>query len=190
MDNLTLILGGARSGKSSFAEQLAAKLGGSVSYIATAQALDQEMHARIKQHKSNRPSNWKTMEIATDIANKLGENIYHSNVILLDCITLLVSNHIMRSSSDINQPNEIEAKKSVSEEIESLITTIQGRSSHWIIVSNEVGMGLVPPYPSGRLYRDLLGWANQQLAEAADHVYFMVSGIPWKIKPQQFKYTK
>jgi adenosylcobinamide kinase/adenosylcobinamide-phosphate guanylyltransferase len=115
----------------------------------------------------------------------VGETLPNHNnqadVVLLDCLTLLVSNLVMEASPDVDQPNESVAKALVEAEIAGLKDAIPACRADWIVVSNEVGLGLVPPYPLGRLYRDLLGWANQALAAVADEVYFMVAGIPTQL---------
>ena len=182
MGKLTLILGGARSGKSTFAEKMAADGGGKVVYIATAEAKDDEMVARIKKHQAERPLSWQTREIPTNIATHLAQNPIETDVVLLDCVTLLVTNILMATNPDLDDLDEAMSETAVSAEISALISTIQQSDAHWLIVSNEVGLGLVPPYPIGRLYRDTLGRANQQLAQAADHVYFLVAGLPMVVK--------
>jgi adenosylcobinamide kinase/adenosylcobinamide-phosphate guanylyltransferase len=177
LSKLTLILGGARSGKSSYAQQLALKYGGRVLYIATSQALDEEMSARIAVHRSERPHDWKTIEAPTQIAAAL-QNRPEADIILLDCITLLVSNLLLKDGSREGEPDEEVCSQRVETEIQEILFSARSLPADWIIVSNEVGLGVVPPYPLGRVYRDLLGRANQRLAAAADEVYFMISGIP------------
>jgi len=181
MGELTLILGGARSGKSSFAEKLAQKLGGEVTYVATAQALDDEMANRIVNHRRMRPVEWSTREIASGVGAELHAHPPKPGTIILDCLTLLVSNLLMGVSDAEESADEDKAKELVREEIDGLIRAIQSLPNHWIVVSNEVGMGLVPPYPLGRLYRDLLGWANQRLAAHAGQAVFMLAGIPMRL---------
>jgi adenosylcobinamide kinase/adenosylcobinamide-phosphate guanylyltransferase len=176
---MILILGGARSGKSSYAQKWAEDSGKSVTFIATAQASDDEMSARITKHQIERPKHWQTLEIPYDIASALQE--IKSEVLILDCVTLLVTNLIMNYfENDIL--DEEKSKQAVEKEIESLLKMIRESKKEWLIVSNEVGLGLVPPYLLGRMYRDLLGWANQRLAKEADEVLFMVAGIPMKVK--------
>lgn len=181
MGKLTLILGGARSGKSTYAEKLAMKHGGRVSYIATAQALDEEMQARIAVHRQKRLDDWQTFEIPSGVGRALRANPPASEVILLDCLTLLVANRLLEAAPDVDQPNEAAATTQVQGEIDDLLSTIQSSPAKWIVVSNEVGLGLVPPYPLGRIYRDLLGWANQRLARSAERVVFMIAGIPMRL---------
>lgn len=178
MGQFTLILGGARSGKSTYAEELATARGGKIVYIATAQALDEEMTTRIQRHKQNRPESWQTLEIPRGIGAALEERGIEADVFLLDCVTLLVTNLVMEATNAEFEPDESLAMQKVDEEIEALLAWIANSPADWIIVSNEVGMGLVPEYPLGRVYRDLLGRANRRLAQEAGEVYFMVAGIP------------
>jgi len=177
--NITFILGGARSGKSSHAQTLAQAAGRSVTFLATAQALDQEMSTRIQNHRAERPAGWETLEIPFDLTSHIQQ--IKSEVIILDCITLLISNWLMHFVQD-DLVDEIPFRLAVQKEIEALIAKIREQNRDWIIVSNEVGLGLVPPYQMGRAYRDALGWANQRLAREADHVLFMVAGIPMVVK--------
>lgn len=179
MSTLTLILGGARSGKSSHAERLAQGTGKSVIFLATAQALDEEMSARIQKHRAERPAGWETLEIPFNLAVYAPE--IESDVVLLDCVTLLVSNLLMQFVKD-DLVDEAPFLLAVQKEIEDLIAAIRERDQEWFIISNEVGLGLVPAYQMGRVYRDGLGWANQRLAREADRVIFMVAGIPTTIK--------
>jgi len=178
MGNLTLILGGARSGKSTFAQRLAENHGGSVAFIATAQAGDPEMASRIAAHQRQRPADWRTLEIPHGIAANWQERDIHADLVILDCLTLLVSNLAVATSLDVDHPHEGKFAELVSNEIDTLIPMIQNSSGDWIVVSNEVGLGLVPAYPLGRIYRDWLGWANQRLATVASEVYLLVAGIP------------
>ena len=177
--NVTLILGGARSGKSSHAQSLAEATGKSVTFLATARALDEEMSRRIENHRAGRPADWTTLEIPCDLASH-GQRI-QSEVVILDCVTLLVSNLLMQFVKD-DLVDEPPFRLAVQKEIEGLIAAIDEQNQDWFIISNEVGLGLVPPYQMGRAYRDALGWANQQLARKADHVLLMVAGIPLGVK--------
>lgn len=176
---LTFILGGARSGKSDYAQRLAEETGKPVTFIATAQALDDEMSARIQKHRAERPVNWDTLEVPLAISAYTKQ--IESEVVILDCITLLVSNLLMQFVQD-DLVNEAPFKLAVQKEVEELIAAMRGQERDWIIISNELGLGLVPPYQMGRVYRDWLGWANQRLAREADKVIFMVAGIPMVIK--------
>jgi adenosylcobinamide kinase/adenosylcobinamide-phosphate guanylyltransferase len=178
MGRLILILGGARSGKSTFAQRLAGNYAGNVAFIATAQAGDPEMAMRIAAHQRERPDRWITLEIPHRIAAAWRSQIVDVELAILDCLTLLVSNLVLQAAPDPDAPNEMQTATLVTDEIEALIALIRDTACDWIVVSNEVGLGLVPPYPLGRLYRDWLGWANQRLAAIADEVYLLVAGIP------------
>ena len=176
---ITLLLGGARSGKSSYAQTLAENSGKSVTFLATAQALDDEMSARIKKHKAERPAHWQTLEIPLDIAAHVGQ--IKSDLVILDCMTLLATNLLMQFVKD-DLVDEVPFAEAVHKEVEDLLAAIRAEERGWIIISNEIGLGLVPPYQMGRIYRDLLGWANQRLGREADKVIFMVAGIPMVVK--------
>ena len=179
MSKITLILGGARSGKSSYAQSLAEQTGESVTFIATAQALDEEMSARIQKHRAERSGIWETLEVPFDIAPHVQK--IKSEVIILDCVTLLASNLLMQFVKE-DLVEEAPFKLAVQREVEELLDAIRGQKQDWIIISNELGLGLVPSYQMGRVYRDWLGWANQRLAREADKVIFMVAGIPMVVK--------
>ena len=188
---LTLILGGARSGKSSYAEALAAQQaagpggeGAGVIYVATAEAFDDEMAARIASHRAQRPPHWRTLEAprhpgaaVTAWLRQEGET-GRPAAILLDCLTLLANNVLLALPEGAG---EDAATAALGAEVDELLAAYAASSAHWIVVSNEVGLGIVPAYPLGRLYRDALGRANQRLAAAADRVVFMVAGIPMKV---------
>jgi adenosylcobinamide kinase/adenosylcobinamide-phosphate guanylyltransferase len=182
LSKLTLILGGARSGKSRHAENLAMKNGGRVVFIATAQPLDDEMEARIQHHREARLTSWSTLELPVGVGLTVMSNPPEVDLILLDCLTLLVSNAMLLVTGPDGRIDEQTATNLVEGEITDLIKAITAAQTDWIVVSNEVGMGLVPPYPLGRLYRDLLGRANQRLAAQADQVVFMIAGIPMTLK--------
>jgi len=177
---LTLILGGARSGKSAHAQQLARERGGDdVLFVATAQALDDEMTARIESHRRERPAGWRTLEAP----RHTGQAIARAEpiaVVLVDCLTLLVSNAVLAQAPE--SASAAEAEAAALAEVKELLAAYQSGTASWIVISNEVGLGLVPPYPVGRTYRDALGRANQRLAARADEVVLMVAGIPMKIK--------
>lgn len=170
-NELILILGGARSGKSTFAQNLANDLGGRVLFVATAEPGDEDMTKRISEHRRLRPNHWNTLEITHNVAQQLPAHLPNADVILLDCITLLVSNLVVSGKEE-----------QVTEEIEGLIRCVDNWEGKFIVISNEVGLGLVPADKLSRDYRDLLGKANQLLAEHASQVYFLAAGIPVKIK--------
>ena len=170
------IVGGARSGKSRFAQELAKELGNKVLFIATGEPLDEEMKARIDEHKKARPKSWRTLEITTNIGKQLEVEIGDAEAVIIDCLTLLVSNLI---GEELDYPK---AEKRVLAEINRLIAGMDKLNASFIIISNEVGTGLVPETKLGRVYRDILGKANQLIAQRSSKVYFMVAGIPVKIK--------
>ena len=178
MGRLTFIVGGARSGKSTHAEKLALDSGGRVLYVATMQPQDDEMRQRIAAHQGRRPAGWQTIELPVDVGRQLEAMSPQADVILLDCVSLLVSNVLLGGAIDLDHPDADASSARVQSEMDGLLSAIGSIPARWLVVSNEVGQGLVPPYPMGRLYRDLLGWANQRLAQAADEVVWMVAGIP------------
>ena len=175
-----LITGGARSGKSRFALELALKLGEPVLFVATAVAGDEEMRQRIEEHQRARPSAWRTLEVTTHVGSQISQQIGGARVVIVDCITLLVNN-ILRQYSPRTGVSVIEPK--VTSEINELVQCINRTGASFIIVTNEVGTGLVPANRVGRLYRDLLGKANQLLAQQVDEVYLVVAGLPVQVKP-------
>jgi len=181
---LSLILGGARSGKSAYAEALAAQLGPRVLYVATAEALDEEMEARIAAHRAARPPAWTTLEAPLNVGAALRAHptAAGADAILLDCLTLLVSNVLLVGDSDAPELDVESAWERVRAEVDGLVEAQRELGVDLIIVSNEVGWGVVPPYSLGRTYRDCLGWANQALARAADRVVLLVAGLPLDLK--------
>lgn len=183
---MVFITGGARSGKSSFAEDYVKKISAvdEVLYIATAIAFDDGMKSRIKKHRESRPSEWATLEKYKDFKS-LGENkvFKEKKVILLDCLTLLISNLLLEYKGDFDKitVEEIEElEKNIEREITDLLESC--REKEFIIVTNEVGLGLVPSYKLGSIFRDIAGRMNQKIAKEAKEVYLLVSGIPMKIK--------
>ncbi len=177
-----LITGGARSGKSRFAQELALRSGGPVLFVATAVAGDEEMRQRIEEHKRSRPKSWSTLEVTRQVGNQITQIIGKTRVVIVDCITLLVNNLFGQYSDQIDASL---VEKKVADEIDGLIECIEHTDATFIIVTNEIGLGLVPPHRMSRLYRDVLGKANQRLAEVAEEVYLMVAGLPVQIKPPQ-----
>jgi adenosylcobinamide kinase/adenosylcobinamide-phosphate guanylyltransferase len=171
-----LLLGGARSGKSTYAQELAGTAGARVLFCATAEALDEEMQSRIGQHRMSRPPGWTTIEAGRDIGKALEQQASEYDAVIIDCITILVAN-VMGDGADAEK-----AVSAVSAEILGLIGLLKRRQSNYILVSNEAGSGIVPDNKLGRLYRDELGKANQKLAAACDEVYLLTAGIPLKLK--------
>ncbi len=172
---LTFILGGARSGKSSYAEQLA-QSGGRVLYVATAEAGDDEMVARIEAHRRRRPDGWDTLEAPLHLVDAIGPLRSEYDTILLDCLTLWLSN-LMHDHS-----TEGAAEVDIPAEARRLLDCYAQGDESWIVVSNEVGLSLVPANPIGRRFRDELGRLNQIVAAAADEVLFMAAGLPLSLK--------
>lgn len=195
---LTLILGGARSGKSAYAQRLAWERGGErVLYVATAQASDEEMAARIAAHRADRPATWQTLEapraVGPAVRRWWATATRPPVVVVVDCLTLLVSNVLVAMGES---PDPVQGEMAALAEAEQLLAAIDELTSplearpSWIVVSNEVGMGLVPPYPLGRVYRDALGRVNQRVAAAADEVLLLVAGLPWRLKPAREDYAR
>lgn len=179
MGKLILVLGGARSGKSSFAQGLAQELGGEdVLFVATAEAGDEEMQRRIEKHRQERPAGWRTLEAQRDVGQAIQQQAGGAGAIVVDCLTVLVSNLLM----EVEDPFTKAVGEKVMAEVRELAACCGQLPGQVIVVSNEVGMGLVPPYPLGRAYRDLLGQANRLLAQQADEVYLLVAGIPMTVK--------
>ncbi|MEM6281734.1 MAG: bifunctional adenosylcobinamide kinase/adenosylcobinamide-phosphate guanylyltransferase [Chloroflexota bacterium] len=180
MDNrLTLLLGGARSGKSTYAEQWAQQYGGKVLFVATAQAFDDEMRERIDAHRASRPAHWTTLEAPQNTGDYIRAGWADHDTAVVDCMTLLASNAMLALPDDATQEAVTGA---VVAEAENLLAAFRQTGGQWLVVSNEVGMGVVPPTRMGRFYRDALGRANQVLASAADEVLLFVAGLPWQLK--------
>jgi adenosylcobinamide kinase / adenosylcobinamide-phosphate guanylyltransferase len=166
MTELIFVTGGARSGKSSFALEKAIELGGDdVTFVATAERSDDEMTDRIALHQLERPKVWKTVEAPREIFMA----DLKSRVVLLDCLSLFVSNLLLDGLGE----------ETILERVQNIL---ESRTQTLIVVSNEVGMGLVPEYPLGRQFRDVLGRANQLVARASTHAFFLVAGIPLRLK--------
>jgi len=176
--SLTLVLGGARSGKSAYAERVLAQDNRPVLYVATATAGDDEMAARIAAHRANRPANWLTLEAPIRVGKEIQKTAFQGDV-LLDCLTLLACNVLMACTEPLAESCY---QRAMQTELDELLSAYQNHAGNWLVVSNEVGLGLVPSSPIGRMYRDELGRSNQRLAAAADHVIFMTAGLALKIK--------
>lgn len=179
---LTFLLGGARSGKSSLAVRWAHQRARQVVFIATARPSDAEMARRIARHRAERPAHWQTLELPQAVGETLLRHPPQAEICLLDCLTLLVS-HVLLTFTDPNAPDFEQAHEAVAAELTRLLNAIEASTCDWIVISNEVGTGLVPPFPLGRLFRDALGWANQQMAARADEVYYLIAGIPLPLHP-------
>ena len=181
-----LITGGARSGKSHFAQELALKSGKAVLFVATAVAGDEEMRQRIEEHQRARPAAWSTLEVTAHVGNSIREQLGRAQVVIVDCVTLLISNILGQYTGQADEPVDAAlVEKAAIGEIGELIECLNHLEASFIIVTNEVGTGLVPANGVGRWYRDMLGKANQLLAEQCDEVYLMVAGLPVLIKPSR-----
>jgi adenosylcobinamide kinase/adenosylcobinamide-phosphate guanylyltransferase len=184
MPRRILITGGARSGKSYYAQELAMNLSQPVLFVATAEAGDEEMRQRIEAHRNARPGTWRTLEAATDVGSRIRQEISDAQTVILDCITLLINNVFSRNGGSAGETMAVaRIEQEVLAEIAGLLECVHQVEASFIIVSNEVGLGLVPANRVSRLYRDLLGKANQMLARSLDEVCLMVAGIPLPIKP-------
>lgn len=178
---IKLITGGARSGKSKFAEELLITKD-DVLYIATAKVEDQEMEDRVSKHKERRPNSWGLFEGDTDLHKCVTDRYNHY---LLDCVTVLCSNHLFYLTEDSGTVTTNDQKiieENILRELESLIQVIHREKKELIIVTNEIGCGIVPMHPISRAFRDIQGRINQKLAYLSDEVYLVVSGIPVRIK--------
>jgi len=175
---LILILGGARAGKSSYALRLAEErervYGTNVCFIATAEALDDEMRERIALHRASRPSHWLTLEEPKQLDRALSQ-ARDAEVVIVDCLTMFVSNWLLATQ------DSGACEKEVSRIVESSLAIVAKSRQTIICVSNEVGLGLVPETSLGRTFRDVLGRVNQQVAQAATQIYFLVAGLPLRL---------
>jgi adenosylcobinamide kinase/adenosylcobinamide-phosphate guanylyltransferase len=204
--SLILVTGGARSGKSTYAERLAARLaesrGGRVTYIATSEAHDEEMAQRVSAHRAARPASWTTVECPIEVPAAVraaaGVPAGRPPVVLLDCVTLWVTNLLFSGGAfggsappeegynydkDLLPPDEERAAAArVTAAVDGLVAAVAESGVSLVAVTNEVGLGVVPEYPLARLYRDQLGWANQRLARDADGLYLLVSGHALDLK--------
>lgn len=177
MAHTTFITGGARSGKSAFAERIATGFGAPLGYLATARSLDGEMDDRIRKHQQRRGDAWHTLEEPLQLARTLAEHDGAFRAILVDCLTLWLTNLLLQEEEPGSGTEE-----RIMLEVEKLRTTLASLTTPVIIVSNEVGMGIVPEHRLGRIFRDIAGRANQLLAAAADQAWLVASGIPLRLK--------
>ena len=167
-----LILGGSRSGKSSLAEQRASESGLVVSYIATATAGDEEMAARIAQHQTRRPSHWNIVEEPLRLADALQQHAAPDHCLLVDCLTLWLTNLLCAKDEELFK-----------RERAAFLLTLPTLPGQIILVSNEVGMGIVPMGELSRRFSDEAGWLNQEVAKICERVTLMVAGLPYPLKP-------
>ena len=179
---VVLVTGGSRSGKSSFAEQLL-KDKDDVLYIATSIITDEEMEDRVKKHKERRNSLWQTYEGYFDLDKAIENN--NKKYILLDCVTIMTTNLMFKDNKDLEKISMDELDnitKNVKKEFDKLISKVREQDKTIIMVTNEVGLGLVPAYKIGRIFRDTAGFVNQHIGKQADEVYLVCCGQPMKIK--------
>jgi adenosylcobinamide kinase/adenosylcobinamide-phosphate guanylyltransferase len=186
MGKLILVLGGARSGKSTYAQKLAGETttgSNRVAYVATGVTCDDEMRARVEQHRRSRPSGWATIEAPTEVAQVIKKAGEEYAVMIVDCLTTLITNWLAERGQ-LEEPTEsmVELEKAILGQVEDLVRAAEGVRATVIVVSNEVGLGVVPSFKAGRVFRDLAGLANQFIAREADEVYVMWAGIPQEIK--------
>lgn len=172
MGKIIFIIGGAKSGKSNFAVKLAKKQASKVAFIATCEAKDLEMKKKIAAHKKNRPAHWETFEEFADITSLLNNIGFKFKVIILDCLTLLLTNFLLKGAKE----------EDIEYQIKEMLNTLKKIKSKTIIVSNEVGLDIVPKNKLARKFRDLAGKVNQMVAKESNEVFFLVAGIPWKMK--------
>jgi adenosylcobinamide kinase/adenosylcobinamide-phosphate guanylyltransferase len=166
-NEIILITGGARSGKSRYAEQRAIEMGARPLYVATAEAKDEEMAQRITAHRKRRGDQWRTIEEPLELAETLLAERGKTDCVLVDCLTLWVSNLLIQRDD-----------KYASEKVDDLIDKLPQLNFHLVFVTNEVGWGIVPDNSLARKFRDLAGWTNQRMAQAANEVILMVAGMP------------
>ncbi|WP_347490917.1 bifunctional adenosylcobinamide kinase/adenosylcobinamide-phosphate guanylyltransferase [Desulfoscipio sp. XC116] len=178
---IVLVIGGARSGKSSLAEKLAASAGSDINYVATAGVHDDEMAERVKQHRLRRPAGWRTVEETHMLADVL-LSFSPGAVVLIDCLTLWMSNLLLDDNIPLFGASAAEKEDYIIDQARKIVQVARDRQLHLIMVSNEVGCGLVPEHKLGRLYRDIAGRVNQLLAELADRVFYVVAGLPLELK--------
>lgn len=185
MAKLILVTGGARSGKSTFAEKSVGGLDKKTAYIATAIAFDEGMKSRIQKHVNQRPNEWTTFEKPTQVHEIIPIVEEEHEVVLLDCITVLMTNTMFEDKLDFDRLTEDEIDQvevRIKEDMVKLVKALEKTSMTVYMVTNEVGAGIVPENRLARIFRDFAGRMNQYLASVSDEVYFVVSGIPMKIK--------
>ena len=186
MNNIVLITGGARSGKSTYAEKLAKEAKGEVLYIATSIPFDDEMKDRVKKHKERRPATWHTFEGYKNLKQVFNNEKLQFDTILLDCITIMVTNLMFDSAGDnfddLNDEAIDTMESEILQEVADFLNEAQKSKKTIIIVTNEIGCGIVPEYKMARVFRDIAGRVNQYIASRSDEVNMVVCGIPIKIK--------
>jgi len=183
---IVLVTGGARSGKSTFGEKYIAELASRIAYIATAIPFDDEMKSRIKHHRGSRPQEWTTVEKYFEIDRVIPSIAFEHDGIILDCVTLMVSN-MMLEAPDVDWENPDPAKVNEIQDAaiahaKAIVEALKASKMSGVLITNEIGMGIVPENPMARAFRDIAGRVNQTIASMSDEVWLLVSGIPVKIK--------
>ena len=183
---IILCSGGARSGKSEFAERLALAIEGRKAYVATGQAFDEEMVDRIKKHQERRGKIWNNFEVPLHLADEW-ENISQSaDVILIDCLTMFTTNHMMAYGSIRGQEDANRLEQTILSELDTLLDSIQSCEGKTVIfVTNEIGLGIVPDNKLARYFRDIAGRVNRAVASVADKLYLTISGVTIELKSQE-----
>ena len=183
---IILCSGGARSGKSEFAERLALATEGRKAYVATGQAFDDEMIDRIKKHQERRGEIWNNFEVPLHLADEW-ENISQSaDVILIDCLTMFATNHMMAYGSIRGQEDANRLEQTILSELDTLLDSIQSCEGKTVIfVTNEIGLGIVPDNKLARYFRDIAGRVNRTVATAADKLFLTISGVTIELKSQE-----
>jgi len=184
MGRAILVTGGARSGKSRYAEELVKSAGGPVLYIATAQAFDEEMKLRIRKHRESRPQDWTTAEAYRGLGGIISGSA--ARVVLVDCVTIMVTNLLLElpaiQANDFSTASIEAAEAAILAEVREMLAGIRRGSADVFLVTNELGSGIVPEQPLSRIFRDIAGRVNQAIAAEADQVYLVVSGLPLQLK--------
>ena len=184
--NIILCSGGARSGKSEFAESLALSLPGQKAYVATGQAFDDEMKDRIKKHKERRGALWHNFEIPYELHEHWAEISAVSDVVLVDCLTMFTTNYLLHFGDVENQEDANRLESMVLESLHAFISDILSSDNKTVIfVTNEIGLGIVPENKLARYFRDIAGRVNREVAKVADKMYLTVSGITIELKSQE-----
>ena len=183
---IILCSGGARSGKSEFAERLALATAGRKAYVATGQAFDEEMIDRIKKHQERRGEIWNNFEVPLHLAKEWQNISQTADVILIDCLTMFTTNHMMAHGSIQGQQDVNQLEAAVLTELESLLASIKSCEDKTVIfVTNEIGLGIVPDNKLARYFRDIAGRVNRTVATAADKLYVTISGVTIELKSQE-----
>lgn len=185
MSHLILVTGGARSGKSQFAESLCRNRNNRTAYIATSIPFDEELKARVKKHRKMRPDTWETFEIYEDIYKVIPKIAREHDTVILDCVTLMVNNLMFKENLDYDEltTKEVDVlEASIKAQFTNLLEAVKQTDLYFVIVTNEIGMSPVAANKLTRIYTDIIGRMNQLITKESDEVYFVVSGISMKIK--------